>query len=78
MKVNDRQTMAKYYTPIYCLPACHSALQASVSLGLLYNESPPGVRFLNKNIFYKMGLLAPYPTPILKHQGVSLSQDSTL
>jgi hypothetical protein len=37
-----------------------------VSLGLLYNQSPPGVRFLNKIIFYRMGLLAPCPTPILE------------
>jgi hypothetical protein len=44
----------------------------------LYNQSPPGVRFLNKIIFYRMGLLAPYLTPILEDQGVSLSLDSTL
>jgi hypothetical protein len=34
-----------------------------VSLGLLYNQSPPGVRFLNKIIFYRMGLLAPSQPP---------------
>jgi hypothetical protein len=38
--------------------ACQSALQPWVSLGLLYNQSSPGVRFLNKIIFYRMGLLA--------------------
>jgi hypothetical protein len=43
-----------------------------VNLGLLYNQSPPDVRFLNKIIFYRMGLLAPCPTPILEDQGVSL------
>jgi hypothetical protein len=36
------------------------------------------VRFLNKIIFYRMGLLAPCPTPILVDQGVSLSVDPTL
>jgi hypothetical protein len=61
------------------MPACQSALQPWLSLGLLYNQSPPpGVRFLNKIIFYRMGLLAPCPTPILEAQGVSLSLDSTL
>jgi hypothetical protein len=60
------------------LPVCQSALQPWVSLGLLYNWSPPGVRFLNRIIFYRMGLLAPYPTPILEDQDVSLSLDSTL
>jgi hypothetical protein len=35
------------------------------------------VRFLNK-VFYRRGLLAPCPTPILEDQGVSLSLDSTL
>jgi hypothetical protein len=54
--------------------ACHSALQPWESLGLLYNQSPTGVRFLNNHIFYKMGLLA----PILEDLGVSLSLDSTL
>jgi hypothetical protein len=39
-----------------CLPACQLALQPLVSLGLLYNKSPPGVRFLNKIIFYRLGL----------------------
>jgi hypothetical protein len=47
------------------IPACQSALQPWVSLGLLYNISPL-VRFLNKIIFYMMGLLAPCPNPILK------------
>jgi hypothetical protein len=60
------------------LPACQLALQPWVSLGLLYNQFPPGVRFLNKIIFYRMGLSAPYPTPILEDQGVSLSLESTL
>jgi hypothetical protein len=60
------------------MPACQTALQPWVSLGLLYNQSPPGVRFLNKIIFYRMGLLVPFPTPILEVQGVSLSLDSTL
>jgi hypothetical protein len=55
------------------LPACQSVLQPWASLGLLYNQSPPGVRFLNKIIFYRMGLLAPCPTPILEDQGFSLS-----
>jgi hypothetical protein len=54
------------------LPACQSALQPWVSLGLLYDQSPPGVWFLNTVIFYRMGLLAPCPTPILEDQGVSL------
>jgi hypothetical protein len=31
-----------------CLPACQSLLQPWVSLGLLYNLTPPGGRFLNK------------------------------
>jgi hypothetical protein len=48
------------------MPACQSALQPWVSLGLLYNQSPPGVRFLNKIIFYRTGLLAPCPTPNLE------------
>jgi hypothetical protein len=48
------------------MPASQSALQPWVSLGLLYNQSPPGVRFLNKIIFYRVGLLAPCPTPILE------------
>jgi hypothetical protein len=60
------------------IPACQSALQPWVSLGLLYNQSPPRVRFLNKIIFNRMGLLVPCPTPILEDQGVSLSLDSTL
>jgi hypothetical protein len=60
------------------LPACQPALQPWVSLVLLYNQSPPGVRFLNKIIFYRMGLLSQCPTPILEDQGVSLSLDSTL
>jgi hypothetical protein len=100
------------------MPACHSALQPWVSLGLLYNQSPLlsipyilfpffhlhllqitlivvpypllgpfpicsaypmlVVRFLNKITFYRMGLLAPCPTPILEDQGVSLGLDSTL
>jgi hypothetical protein len=60
------------------MPACQSALQPWVSLGPLYNQSLPGVRFLNKIIFYRMGFLAPCPTPILEDQGVSLSLDSTL
>jgi hypothetical protein len=47
-----------------CLPGCQSALQPWVSLGLLYNQSPTGVRFLNTIIFYRMGLLAPCPTLI--------------
>jgi hypothetical protein len=46
-----------------------------VSLGLLYNQSPPGVGFLNKIIFYRMGFLAPCPTLNLED---SLSLDSTL
>jgi hypothetical protein len=58
--------------------ACQSPLQPWVSLGLLYNQSSPGVRFLNKIIFYRMGLLAPCPTPIVEGQGVSLSLDPTL
>jgi hypothetical protein len=48
------------------MPACRTALQPWVSLGLLYNHSPPGVRFLNKIIFYRMWLLAPCPTPSLE------------
>jgi hypothetical protein len=48
--------------------ACQSALQPWVSRYLLYNQSPPGVRFLNKIIFYRMGLLAPYPAPIMEDQ----------
>jgi hypothetical protein len=55
------------------LPACQSALQPWVSLGLLYNQSPPSVRFLDKIIFYRMGLLAPCPTPNLEDQSVSLT-----
>jgi hypothetical protein len=43
--------------------ACQSALQPWVSFGLLYNQSPPGVRFLKKIIFYRMGLLALCATP---------------
>jgi hypothetical protein len=43
-----------------------------MSLGLLYNQSSPGVRFLNTIIFYRMGLLAPCSTPVLEDQGVSL------
>jgi hypothetical protein len=58
--------------------ACQLALQPWVSLGLVYNQSPPGVRFLNKMIFYRMMLLATCPTPILEDQGVPLSLDSTL
>jgi hypothetical protein len=58
--------------------ACHSTLQPWVSLGLLYNQSPPGVRFLNKIIFYSVGLLVLCPNPNLEDQGVSLSLDSTL
>jgi hypothetical protein len=42
------------------MPACQSALQPWMSLGLLYNQSPPGVRFLNKIIFYRM------PSPHLR------------
>jgi hypothetical protein len=61
-----------------CLPACQSALQPWVSLGLLYNQSPPGVRFLRKIINDRMGLLAPCPTPILEDQGASFSLDTTL
>jgi hypothetical protein len=34
-------------------------------------------RFLNKIIFYRMGLLVPFPTPTLEDQGVSLSLYST-
>jgi hypothetical protein len=60
------------------VPACQSALQPWVSLGLLYNQSPLGAGFLNQIVFYRMGLLAPCPTPILEDQGVSLSLDSTL
>jgi hypothetical protein len=43
------------------LLACQSVLQPCLSLGLLYNQSSPGVRFLNKIIFYRMGtyLLSP-------------------
>jgi hypothetical protein len=63
---------------LYYMHACQSALQPWVSLGLLFNQSPPGVTFLYKIIFYKIGLLAPCPTPILEHQGVSLSLDCTL
>jgi hypothetical protein len=48
-----------FRTGIISINACQSALQPWVSLGLLYNQSPPGVRFLNKIIFYRMGLLAP-------------------
>jgi hypothetical protein len=33
------------------LPACQSALQPWVSLGLLHNQSPSGVRFRTKIIF---------------------------
>jgi hypothetical protein len=61
-----------------CLPACQSALQPWVRLGLLYNQSSPDVRFLNEIILYRMGLLAPCPTPILEDQCVSLNLDSTL
>jgi hypothetical protein len=49
----------------YTMPACQSALQPWVSLGLLYNQSSL-VRFLNKIIFYRMGLLAPCPIPSWK------------
>jgi hypothetical protein len=59
------------------LPACQSALQPWVSLGL-YNQSPPGVRFLNRIIFYGMGLLPPCPAPIPEDQSVSLSLNSAL
>jgi hypothetical protein len=69
---------APYQQTHNCLPAWQSALQPWVSLCLLYNQSPPGVRFLNKIMFYRMGLLAPCPTPILEDQGVSVSLDSTL
>jgi hypothetical protein len=58
--------------------ACQSALQPSVGIGLLYNQSPPGVMFLNKIVLYSMGLLAPCPIRILEDQGISLSLDSTL
>jgi hypothetical protein len=58
--------------------ASQSALQPWASLGLLYNQSPPGVRFLNKIIIYRMGLLVPCQAPILEDRGVSLSLDSTL
>jgi hypothetical protein len=58
--------------------AFQPALQPWVSLGLLYNQSLHGVRFLNKTIFYRMGLLAPCPTPILKDQDFSLSLDCAL
>jgi hypothetical protein len=60
------------------MPACQSALQPWVSLGLPYNQFPPDVRFLSKIIFYRMGLLASCPTPILEDQDISLSLDSTL
>jgi hypothetical protein len=53
--------------------ACQSALQPWVSLGLLYNQSPPGVRFLNKITFYRMGLLAPCPTPILEDESIHIT-----
>jgi hypothetical protein len=53
----------KYFIFSHCLPACQSALQPWVSLGLLYNQSPPGGRFLNKIIFNRMRLLAPMPNP---------------
>jgi hypothetical protein len=66
------------YIVVGKVPACKAVLQPWVSLDLLYNQSPPGVRFLNKIIFYKMGLLAPCPTPILEDYGVPLSLDSTL
>jgi hypothetical protein len=49
--------------PLYGADACQSALQPWVGLGLLYNQSPSGVRFLNKILFYRMGLLAPCTTP---------------
>jgi hypothetical protein len=55
------------------MPACQSALQPWVSLGLLYNQSPPSVRFLNKIIFYRMALLA--PCPVLLSIPVSLCSD---
>jgi hypothetical protein len=58
--------------------ACQSALQPWVSLGLLCDQSPPGVSFLNRIIFYRMELLAPCPAPVHEDQGVSLSLDSTL
>jgi hypothetical protein len=35
--------------------ACQLALQLCVSLGLLCKQFPPGVRFLNKIIFYRLG-----------------------
>jgi hypothetical protein len=41
-------------------------LVGATALGEPYNQSPPGVRFLNKIIFYRTGLLAPRQTPILE------------
>jgi hypothetical protein len=55
------------------LPVCQSALQAWVSISLLYNQSPPGVRFRSKIVFYRMGLLVPCPYPILENLGRRLS-----
>jgi hypothetical protein len=40
-----------------------------VSFGLLYNQSPPGVRFLNK-IISKDGVVGSMPNPILDDQSV--------
>jgi hypothetical protein len=45
------------------LPACQSALQPRLSLGLLYNQSPPGVRFLNKIIILQDGVVSPMSNP---------------
>jgi hypothetical protein len=48
---------------VITLNTCQSALQPWVSLGLLYNQSPPGVRFLNKIIFLQNGIVSPMPNP---------------
>jgi hypothetical protein len=77
-QLNLIHTVTPYFLKIHFNIACLPELQSWVSLGLLYNQSPPGVRFLNKIIFYRMELLAPCPTTILEDQGVSLSLDSTL
>jgi hypothetical protein len=55
------------------MPACQSALQPWVSLGLLYNQSPRGIRFLNKIICYRMGLLAPCQN--IKYSGILICQN---
>jgi hypothetical protein len=71
-------TSANVLSHVFCLPACLPV--GATALGEPWPTLQPvsTVRFLNKIIFYRIGLLAPCPTPILEDQGVSLSLDSTL